>query len=150
MQDFAIVAVLQSEADLCEVVQDLILSEVLEHASLLLVLVLILDLRLHIAIVSIVHHDAQLALLCLVDLAETNDIGVAEDLQDFCLTQSLFALVIRHLLDINLLDDGVSPVGLALNKVCRAERARAQSRHLLIRLVLLFLYHNVLRMKIKF
>ena len=84
MQDFAVMAVLQRKTYLSEVVQYLILGEVLEHAGLLLVLMLVLDLRLHVAIVRIVHDYAQLAFLSLVDLAETTRLGiVVTKTQDF-------------------------------------------------------------------
>ncbi len=50
-------AVLESEADLSEVVQYLIFCEIFENTGLLLVLVLVLDLCLKVAIVSIVHDN---------------------------------------------------------------------------------------------
>lgn len=105
MQDFTIVAMLQGKANLCEVVKYLILSEILQHASLLLILVLILDLCLHVSIVGVIHDNTQLPLLSFIDLAETNDIWVAEDFQDLGFPERLLPLLIGHLLDINLLDD---------------------------------------------
>lgn len=110
-------AMLQSKANLGEVVEYLIFCEILEDACLLLVLMFVFDLSLHITIISVVHHNAQLAFLSLVDLTETNDIWVAENLQDFRLPQCLFALLVRHLLNINLLDDGVLSVRLAFNQI---------------------------------
>lgn len=133
----------QSEAYLREVVQYLILSEIFENACLLLVFVLFLDLALHITVVGVVHDDAQLALLSLVDLAEANDIRVAQHFQDFRLPQGFLALFITHLLDINLLDDSVLSDGLTLDEIGRPERPCPQGRHLLIGLVLLLLHHNI-------
>lgn len=57
MQDFAVMAMLESEADLSEIVQYLIFCKVLENSGLLLVLVFVLDLGLKVSVVSIVHDN---------------------------------------------------------------------------------------------
>ncbi len=105
MKNLAIMTMLQREAYLCKVVQYLILCEVFENTSLLLVFMLILNLSLHVPIVCIVHYNTQFPLFRLVDLPETNDIWVTKDLQNFCLSQSLLSLLVAHLLNVNLLDD---------------------------------------------
>ena len=120
MKDFAVVAVLQSEADLGEPVENLILRYVIEP-RLRLILVLILDLGLKVAIVSVVHHNTQLSLLCLVDLSEPNDIRMIEYLQYLGLTQSLLPFFITHSLDVDLLNDCEFFVRLTLDQVCCSE-----------------------------
>ena len=77
MQYFSVVAVLDGETYLCEQVEHLVLREVLNCTSgLRLSLVLVLDLGLKVAIVRIVHHDAQLAFLGFINFSETNNIWV--------------------------------------------------------------------------
>ena len=126
MQYLTIVAVFHGQTDLSEEVKHLILSEVLKDASFRLLLMLVLDLGLEVAIVCVVHDYAQLALLGLVDFSEANDVGMAEDFEDLGLPQSLLALFITKLLNVNLFDNCKFSIGLALYQVGRAEGARAE------------------------
>ena len=73
MQDFPVMTMLQSKAYLCEPVQHLVFREVVESSSGLPLLMLFLDSALQITTISIVHHNAKLALLSLVHLSEPND-----------------------------------------------------------------------------
>ena len=150
MKNLAVMTMLQREAYLCKVVQYLILCEVLEHTRLLLVFMLILNLSLHVPIVCIVHYNTQFPLFRLVHLSETNDIWMTEDLQDLGLTKSLLSLLVTHLLNVDLLDDGELAIGLTFNEVSCAEGTRAQGRNLFISFVLLFLHHSMSCLKIKF
>ena len=132
MQNFLIMAVLHGEANLREPVQKLILSKVILPALSIDCLKALLDLALEVAIVSIIHHDAQLSLLCLVDFAETHDVGVVEYLQNFGLVQSLPPLLFAHLRNVDLLDDAEGVVRLALDFVGRAKRAHTKGANFLV------------------
>ena len=57
--------------------------------------------------ISVIHHDAELACLRLVDLFEANDVWVIENLENFGLSESRLFVSIAHLLDVNLFDDSV-------------------------------------------
>lgn len=107
MEDLTVVYVLQAEADLREPVKDLALREVPSA--------LLLDHLLEIAAVRVVHYNAELALLGLVDLAEADDVRVVERLQYFGLLQRVLPLVLAHLADVNLLDYSHLFDGLALD-----------------------------------
>ena len=109
MQNLAVVAVLERQADLREPVQDLILREVvLGHLRLALVPSLkFLDLQRHVAAISVVHHDAELALLRLVHLLEADDVRVVEHLKNLCFSECRLLVILAHLLDVNLFDHGV-------------------------------------------
>lgn len=75
MQDFLIMGVLNRQTNLSEPIQYLILTEVLVFACfLILFLLLLFNLRLQIAIIGIVHHNAQFATFCLVDFSEASDV----------------------------------------------------------------------------
>ncbi len=89
-------AMLQRQANLSEPVEYLIFREVLELACARLVLVLVLDLGLKVAIVCVIHDNAQLAFLRFVNFAESNDVRVVENFENFSFTQSFLALVITH------------------------------------------------------
>jgi hypothetical protein len=97
MKDFTIVHVLQPEADLSEPVQDLVFTKM--SVSLLFYQLL------EISAVSEVHHDAEMALLSLVDFSECYYIRMVEYLQNLCLFHSIFPLPFRHRLNIYLLND---------------------------------------------
>ena len=73
MQDFSIVDMLDSEAHLSEVVEQLILRHGIA-VSVRVLLAALLDHLVHISAVSEVHHDAQLALLRFVDFSKAADI----------------------------------------------------------------------------
>ena len=77
--------VLHGQAYLSKQVESLVLSEILKDSSLLLLLVFVLNLGLQVSVISIVHDDTQLALLCLIDLTEANNVWMAQHLQDFSL-----------------------------------------------------------------
>ena len=125
--------VLQSEAYLREPVEHVLLGPVIELAAILVfLLVLLLDATLQVATVGVVHDDAQLALLRLVDFLEAHNVWVAQNFKDLCLSKSVSALVLVHLLDVNLLDDGVALVRLALDEVGGAEGADAERLHFLV------------------
>ena len=105
MQYLAIMAMLDCKANLSEKIEYLILCEVLEDASLCLLLMLVFDLCLQVSIVCIVHDYTQLAFLCLVYFSEANNVRVAQHFQDLSLSECFFALLITQLLDVNLLDN---------------------------------------------
>ena len=105
MQNFLVMTVLHGEANLREPVQKLILSKVILPAISIDSLKALFDLSLKVAIVGIIHDDAQLSLLCLVDFAETYDVRMVKHFQDFRFVQSLSPLLFAHLSNINLLDN---------------------------------------------
>jgi hypothetical protein len=107
MEDLAVMTVLEGETYLSEPIKDLILCEIVELASTRLALVLIFDLSLQIPVVSVVHHDAKLALLGFIDFAEADDVWVIEHLEDLGFSECFLALFVAHGLDINLLNDCV-------------------------------------------
>ncbi len=52
-----------------------------------------------------IHHNAQLSLLCLVDFLESDDVGMVEHLENLSLSESTLLVRLAHLLDIDLFDD---------------------------------------------
>jgi hypothetical protein len=98
MQNLSVVHMLEPQADLSEPVKDLRLGK--EPATLLL------DHFLEISSVRVVHNDAQLALFSLIDLAETNNIWMIQDLQDLSLLKSVLPLILAHFPNVDLLNDG--------------------------------------------
>lgn len=80
MENLSIMTVLQSQADLSEPAEHVILWEVLQHSSLLPFLMLFLNSALQVSSICKIHDNAQLALLCLVDFSEPHDVGMVEHL----------------------------------------------------------------------
>ena len=136
--------VLHCQAYLSKQVESLVLSEILKDPSLLLLLVFVLDLGLQVSVISIVHDDTQLALLCLIDLAEANNVGMAQHLQDLSLPKCLFSFLVAQLLDINLLDNGILSIRLALDEVCGTEGSSAEGGNLFVGLILFLFNHSSL------
>ena len=121
MQDFLIMAVLHGQCDLGEPVEELIFREVVLASLTINSLKALLDLALHVTVVGVVHDNAELAFLGLVDFAETHDIWVIKHLKNLCLVQSFTALLLAHLADIDLLNDGQIVIGQALDQIGRTE-----------------------------
>ena len=116
----------------------MILAPILQlPSSLLFLLILVFNPSLQVTSIGIVHNDTKLSLLRFVHLAEANNVGVLQHLEDLCLAQSFPPLVLVHVLDIDLLDDCVLLVGLALHEVRRSEGADTQRLDFLVRFVLL-------------
>jgi hypothetical protein len=144
VQYLAVMAMLDGKADLSEKVENLILSEVLEHTGFGLLLMLIFDLSLQVSVVSVVHDYAQLALFRFVYFSKANNVRMAEDFKDLSLSEGLLSLFVTQLLNINLLDDRKFTIGLALDEVGCSERASTEGRHLLVGFVLLLFNHSSL------
>ena len=85
VQDFLIVAVLHGQCDLGEPVEELIFRKVVLASLTINSLKALLDLALHVTVVGVVHDNAELAFLGLVDFAETHDIWVIKHLKNLCL-----------------------------------------------------------------
>ena len=124
MQNLSVVHMLEPQAYLSEPVEDLRLGK--EPAALLL------DHFLEIATVRVVHHDAQLALFSLIDLAETNNIGMIKDLQDLSLLQGVLPLILAHLANVDLLDDGELLGALALHQEGLTEGSLTEQLNFLV------------------
>ena len=124
MQNLSVVHMLEPQADLSEPVKDLRLGK--EPTTLLL------DHFLEIPSVCVVHNDAQLALFSLIDLAETNNIGMIQDLQDLSLLESVLPLILAHLPNVDLLDDGELLSALALHQKGLTEGSLTEQLDLLI------------------
>lgn len=138
VQYLPIVNVLQCKANLGEPIENVVLAPILQlPTSLLLLLVLVLNSSLQVAAVRVVHHDAELSFLCLVDFAETNNVWMLEHFQDLGLSESFPSLVLIHVLDIDLLDNCVPLIRLALYEVGCTEGANTQRLNFLVRFVLL-------------
>lgn len=106
MQYLSIVYMLESEANLREPIQYVILAPILQlPTSSLLLLVLVFDASLQVAAICVVHHNTQLAFLGFVDLSETNDVWMLQDFEDLCLTQRFPSFILVHVLNIDLLND---------------------------------------------
>ena len=105
MQYLAVVAMLNGKTDLGEKVEYLIFSEVFENSGFGLLLMLIFYLCLQVSVVSVVHDYAQLALFRFVYFSKANNVRMAEDFKNLCLSESLLSLFVTQLLNINLLDD---------------------------------------------
>ena len=118
--------VFEREADLGEPVEDVVFRPVLQLAAvLLLLLVLILYSALEVTAVRVVHHNAEFALFGLVNLLESDDVGMTKHFEDFGFSQGVSPLILVHLLDVDLPDDGVVLVGLAFDEVSGSEGADA-------------------------
>ena len=80
MQNFFVVYVFHGEADLCEKIQQLVLRPVLRLTRGVLCLCTLLNLRLKVPAICVVHYDAEFALFCLVHFSETHDIRMVQHL----------------------------------------------------------------------
>ena len=95
MKNFSIVHVLQPQADLSEPVEYETLAK--EAAPLLL------NHFLEITPVCIVHHDAELALFGLVNLTESDYVGMIQCFENFGFFKRVVSLVFTHFPDVHLL-----------------------------------------------
>jgi len=95
VQHFAVVDVFHGETDLHEVVQYLVFLEVFSAFAACYLLC-------EVAPVSLVHDNAQFALLGFVHLAKQYNVGVVQLFQDFGFHQGVFPLLLRHLCDVHL------------------------------------------------
>jgi len=106
MQNFAVMYMLKSKTNLREPIEDMILTPVLQSATILFsILIFGFNSALKVSTVSEIHDDTQLALLCFVNLSESNNIGMLKYLQNFGLTQCFPSFLFTHVLNINLLDN---------------------------------------------
>ena len=138
MQYFPIVNMLECKANLSEPIQNVILAPILQLSpSLLLGLILVFNAALQVTTICVVHDYAQFTFLRLVNFTEPHDVRMLQHLKDLGLTQSFSSLILVHVLNIDLLDDCVSLVGLALHEVGCSERANAQCLHFFVGFVLL-------------
>lgn len=116
MQYLPVMDVLQRKTYLCKPVEHMILAPILQLPSIFLLdLILLFDLALEVTTVGIVHDNAQLALLGLVDLLESDNVGMLQHFQNLGLSKGLPSLIFGHALDIDLLDHCVLLVRLALH-----------------------------------
>lgn len=107
MQYLSIVHMLQCKADLGKPIKHVVFTPVLQLSTTFISdLVFLLNPSLQVTTISEVHNDAELSLFGLVHLAEAHNVGVVQHLQDLCFSESLFTLILRHCLDIDLLDNG--------------------------------------------
>ena len=106
MQDFPIVAMLDSEANLGEPVEDHIFGKIL--SPLLALRSLLFDFGGEIASICIIHDDAQLSFLGFVDFSEMNDIRVIEHLQDLGFLDGILLFLLRHARNIYFLDYSIT------------------------------------------
>lgn len=136
MQNLLIVSVLDGQTNLSEPVENLVLAEVVWSSRGGFVFGLGLNFRLQVAIVAVVHNDAEFALLGLVNFTETRYIGVIKNLKDLGLLKSLFALLLVHLTNVNLLDHSHLFIRLALDEVGNTEAASSKSGDLFVSLIL--------------
>lgn len=51
-----------------------------------------------------IHYNTELSCLCLVNLFESDDIGMIEHLKNFCLSEGRLLVLFTHFLDINFFD----------------------------------------------
>ena len=122
MQYLPVVDVLESQTNLSEPVEHVLLTPILKLASILLpILVLILNFSLQISSVCEVHDDAKFSFFGFVNFSKSHDIWVLEDLEYFCFSKRLPPFIFVHTLDVDLLDDGVLLVGVALDQVSCAK-----------------------------
>ena len=82
MQDFLVVAMLNSQSDLREPVEKFIFSHVVLLSLTVDRLEALLNLSLQVTIVGVIHHNTELALLGLIDFAELYDVWMAKDLKN--------------------------------------------------------------------
>ena len=62
--------------------------------------------------ICIVHNNAQLTLLCLIDLLKSDNVWVIQDFQNLGLAECLFLFLFTHLFDVDLLDDSETLLGI--------------------------------------
>ena len=119
---------LDREANLSEPVEDGILREQIRSTNLLG----FFDLAGKISSICIVHDNAQLAFLSLVDFPKMNDIRMVENLKNLGFLDGIFLFLFRHTGNINLLDDGISSIALCLYEEGLTKRALANHLDLLV------------------
>jgi len=100
--------VLQRDTNLREPVQDPVLIEILvlflRPPTLLVLILELLNSLSHVAAVCIVHDNAKLTSLGLVDFFEPDDVRVVQNFENLGLPVGSLLVLLAHLLDVNLLD----------------------------------------------
>ena len=137
MQNLPIMTMLYCKAHLCEPWKNFFLWKVIKSSCLLFLLMLLFNLLLYVASISVIHDYAELSLLCLINLSKSHNIRMVKDFKNFCFSECLLSLLFTHRLNVNLLDYGQWFVWLAFDEVCRSERSDSKVGDLLVRLILL-------------
>ena len=138
MQYLPIMNVLQSQTYLSEPIKNVILTPILQLTTcLFLLLILVFNSSLKISTIRVVHNNTELSLFCFVYFTESYNIWMLQDLEYLGLPQSLSSLILIHVLNIDLLDNCVSFIGLAFNQVCCTKRANTQCLNFLVSFILL-------------
>jgi hypothetical protein len=115
VEDLLVVGVFDGEANLSEPVQHLILGEELHSTRGVFNFGLRFDFGLQVTIVTVVHHDAKFAFFSFVNFSEAGDIRVVQNLEDLCFLQGFFSLLFVHFSNVDLLDNGLGFIRLALD-----------------------------------
>ena len=116
VQYLPVVNMLDGQTYLCKPIEDLILTPVLGLPACILGLFdRCLHMGLQVSVVSVLHDDAKLPFLGSVNLMELDDVRVIKNFQNLCLLERFFPLFITHILDVNLLDYGLSTSVFAIN-----------------------------------
>lgn len=105
MQNFFVMNVFKSEANLRKPVQNFIFVKKLQFSLGRSQFILVFDLCLQITSITIVHNNAELSFFCLVNFSETCDIRMVEDFENLSFSECLLAFFLTHLSDVYLLDD---------------------------------------------
>ena len=119
MKDLPIMDVFNSKAYLGEPVKNLLLAHIVLHASFIALLPQSSDVVLESATITIIHDNVEDALPILVDLSKSNNIGMAQSLQDLGLLDSELPLIFIHLINLDLLDDSIRLIRLASDQISR-------------------------------
>jgi len=118
MYDLAVMSMFKSKADLCEPVKDLLLGEVVfGYLRFSLVARLqIWNLFRKVTTVGVIHDDAELTLLRLIDLLEADNVRMCESFKDLSFTEGALSVIFAHFLNVNLFDDCI---WLHIEKLCK-------------------------------
>ena len=122
-------AVLEGEANLREVVEDLVLRE------RRILLSALLNLVSELAVISELHHDVQVPLFVLEDVLETDDVRVVKNFENTSFISRASALFVSHVLQVHLLNHPEF-VAVASDEVSVAVRTAAQLLNLAVFLFL--------------
>lgn len=133
MQNLFVVTMFHGERNLGEPIEQFVFGEVVHASRAIFLLEPLLNFGLQIAAICVVHNNTQLSFLCLVDFSKADDVRVVEHFEDLGFVERFPPLLFTHLSNVNLFDDRVRVVRLALHEVGRAERANSERRHLLVR-----------------
>lgn len=111
----SIMAMLHSQTNLSEHVEDCILCKIFRFFTVRIVLFLLNDIS-QVPIARVLHYNIELLTFGFVDFSKSNYVRMVQSFEDFCFFNSLSEHFFCHISYINLLNDNFLPSRLTLSQ----------------------------------